>query len=80
MNTKLVKGLKTVGGLVVFTEVIDVLGKAQMLKAMYRKYPTEAGDLIGILDNAGNDGTKGYTELKCNMIGKIARFYIDCVE
>lgn len=40
----------------------------------------EAEDLIDILDDAGNDDVKGYTKLKCKTIGKISRFYIDCVK
>lgn len=75
--SKLGKIVLSIGGVLAFGELFDIIGEAHALKGVWHKYPDEINDCLEALNNPEDYGSKGYGAFKCKTVGKITKALID---
>ena len=77
MNT-IAKVAAVVGGIVVLSEVLGIIGEAQVFAALHHKSPDVVDETIEILENPEEYGTTNpYRKLKSKAIAHVAKTLIE---
>lgn len=78
MRKKLLKGLGIATGVIVFSEICGIMGEVQAFSGMHKFYPKETDNILEVLvDPEITKDAPAFVRVKCKIISKISRFYID---